>query len=145
MTKKDNIIKFPTPEDISKKEAIEMITLASEECNGLARHLCDVLVEEIYQQSSDYFGDAEFYNEEHQASRDLYVITNLINAMLLRHIEIPHELQTSMDKLYIKVKQLSQLPETEFEVSFDPEFEINFEPDFDMNIKDKDDKDDTDT
>ena len=64
--------------------------------------------------------------------------------MLLRHIEIPHELQTSMNKLYIKVKQLSQLPETEFEVSFDPEFEITFEPDFDMN-KDKDDKDDTDT
>ena len=144
MTKKDNIIKFPTPEEVSEKEAIEMVTLASEECNGLARHLCDVIAEEIYQQSGDYIGDAEFYSEKHQASRDLYVITNLINAMLLRHLEIPHELQTSMDKLYIKVKQLSQLPETEFEVSFDNEFEITFEPDFDMN-KDKDDKDDTDT
>ena len=102
MTKKDNIIKFPTPEEISKKEALELINLASEDCNGMARHLCDVIIEEIFNQS-EYFVDADFYNEEHQASRDIYVITNLINAMLLRHIEIPHELQKSMDKLYIKV------------------------------------------
>ena len=92
MTKKDNIIKFPTPEEISKKEALELINLASEDCNGIARHLCDVIIEEIFNQS-EYFVDADFYNEEHQASRDIYVITNLINAMLLRHIEIPHELQ----------------------------------------------------
>ena len=109
----------------------------------MARHLCDVIIEEIFNQS-EYFVDADFYNEEHQASRDIYVITNLINAMLLRHIEIPHELQKSMDKLYIKVKQMSQMPEAEFEVSFEPEFDITFEPDFDMNINDEDDKDDTD-
>ena len=62
----------------------------------MARHLCDVIIEEIFNQS-EYFVDADFYNEEHQASRDIYVITNLINAMLLRHIDIPHELQKSMD------------------------------------------------
>ena len=51
MTKKDNIIKFPTPEEISKKEALELINLASEDCNGIARHLCDVIIEEIFNQS----------------------------------------------------------------------------------------------
>ena len=144
MAKKDNIIKFPTPEEVTRKQALEMINLASDDCNGMAQHLCDVIIEEIFNQS-EYFVDADFYNEEHQASRDIYVITNLINAMLLRHIEIPHELQKSMDKLYIKVKQMSQMPEAEFEVSFEPEFDITFEPDFDMNINDEDDKDDNDT
>ena len=144
MAKKDNIIKFPTPEEISKKEALKLIELASDDFNGLARHCNDVLIEEIFNQS-EYFVDADFYNEKHQASRDLYVITNLINAMLLRHIEIPHELQKSMDQLYIKVKQMAQLPEQEFEIDFEPGPEIVFEPDFDMNINDKDDKDDNDT
>ena len=65
--------------------------------------------------------------------------------MLLRHIEIPHELQKSMDKLYIKVKQMSQLPEQEFEIDFEPDMSVEFVPDFDINIKDKDDKDDNDT
>jgi len=138
---KDNIIQFPTPEQVSAKEAEEIINLASDECNGLAQHLCMILNEEI--QSSEYFEDTDFYDETRQESRDIYVITNLINAMLLRHIEIPHELQKSMDKLYIKIKQLSQLPETQFEVSFEPDFE--FIPDFDININDEDDKDDTDT
>ena len=137
---KDNIIQFPTPEQVSKKEAEEIINLASDECNGLAQHLCMVLNEEI-QTASDYFGDTDFYNEENQESRDIYVITNLLNAMLLRHIEIPHELQRSLDKLYVKIKQLSQLPNQEFEVSFEPDFE--FVPDFDININDEDDKDDT--
>jgi hypothetical protein len=137
---KDNIIQFPTPEQVSKKEAEEIINLASDECNGLAQHLCMVLNEEI-QTASDYFDDTDFYNEERQESRDIYVITNLLNAMLLRHIEIPHELQRSLDKLYIKIKQLSQLPNQEFEVSFEPDFE--FVPDFDININDEDDKDDT--
>ena len=40
--------------------------------------------------------------------------------MLLRHIDIPHELQKSMDQLYIKVKQMAQLPEQEFEIDFEP-------------------------
>ena len=139
---KDNIIQFPTPEEVSKKEAEEIITLASDECNGLAQHLCMILNEEI-QTQSDYFEDTDFYDETRQESRDIYVITNLINAMLLRHIEIPHELQRSLDKLYVKIKQLSQLPEQQFEVSFEPDFE--FIPDFDININDEDDKDDTDT
>ena len=93
---KDNIIQFPTPEQVSKKEAEEIINLASDECNGLSQHLCMVLNEEI-QTASDYFDDTDFYNEERQESRDIYVITNLLNAMLLRHIEIPHELQRSLD------------------------------------------------
>ena len=136
---KDNIIQFPTPEELSKKDAEAMLDLASEECNGLAQHLCMVLNEEI-QTASDYFEDTDFYNEERQESRDIYVITNLLNAMLLRHIEIPHELQRSLDKLYVKIKQLSQLPTQQFEVNFEPDFE--FIPDFDIN-NDEDDKDDT--
>tara|TARA_B100001113_G_scaffold353753_1_gene359607 strand:- start:2433 stop:2867 length:435 start_codon:yes stop_codon:yes gene_type:complete len=144
MAKKDNIIKFPTPEEVTQKEALRMIELASDDCNGMARHLNDVIIEEIFNQS-EYFVDADFYSEEHQASRDLYVITNLLNAMLLRHIDIPHELQKSLDKLYIKIKQLAQLPETEFEIDFGPDMGIEFVPDFDININDEEDKDDTDT
>ena len=144
MAKKDNIIKFPTPQEVTKKEALKMIELASDDCNGMARHLNDVIIEEIFNQS-EYFVDADFYSEEHQASRDLYVITNLLNAMLLRHIDIPHELQKSIDKLYIKIKQLAQLPETEFEIDFEPDMSIEFVPDFDININDEEDKDDTDT
>ena len=139
---KDNIIQFPTPEQVSKKEAEEIISQASNECNELAQHLCHILAEEIFA-GSHYFEDSEYFDETYQESRDIYVITNLINAMLLRQLEIPHTLQRSLDKLYIKIKQLAQLPEQDFEVSFDPEFEITFEPDFDMNINDEDDKDDT--
>ena len=139
MTKKDNIIQFPTPEMVTRKAAEEMLNIASDECIGLSQHCCDILVEEISQ--DDYFSDAEFFDETHSASRDLYTITNLINAMLLRHLEIPHELQRSLDKIYIKVKQMAQLPLTEFEIDFfdedddeeDNPLEIHFEPDFDLN------------
>ena len=137
MTKKDNIIQFPTPETVTQKQAEEMIALASDECNGLSQHLCDVLVEEIIE-TSDYFSDANFFDEKEQESRDIYVVTNLINAMLLRHIEIPHELQRSLDKLYVKIKQMAQLPTTEFEIDFG-EDEVEFIPDFDLNPEEDDD------
>tara|TARA_R110000803_G_scaffold20442_2_gene52621 strand:+ start:3510 stop:3956 length:447 start_codon:yes stop_codon:yes gene_type:complete len=139
MTKKDNIIQFPTPEMVSKKEAEQILNIASDECVGLSQHCCDILVEEI--SADDYFSDAEFFDETHSASRDLYTITNLINAMLLRHLEIPHELQRSLDQIYIKVKQMAQLPLTDFEIDFFKEEneddednlpEIHFEPDFDL-------------
>lgn len=137
MTKKDNIIQFPTPETVTQKQAEEMIALAADECNGLSQHLCDVLVEEITE-TSDYFSDANFFDEKEQESRDIYVVTNLINAMLLRHIEIPHELQRSLDKLYVKIKQMAQLPTTEFELDFSND-EIEFIPDFDLNPEEDDD------
>jgi hypothetical protein len=140
MTKKDNIIQFPTPEMVSKKEAEQILNLASDECIGLSQHCCDILSEEI--SADDYFSDADFFDETHQESRDLYVVTNLINAMLLRHLEIPHELQRSLDKIYVKIKQMSQLPNTNFELDFgeEDELDILFEPEFDLDEpEDKDD------
>lgn len=140
MTKKDNIIQFPTPEMVSKKEAEQILNLASDECIGLSQHCCDILSEEI--SADDYFSDADFFDETHQESRDLYVVTNLINAMLLRHLEIPHELQRSLDKIYVKIKQMSQLPNTNFELDFgeEDELDIFFEPEFDLDEpEDKDD------
>jgi hypothetical protein len=59
--------------------------------------------------------------------------------MLLRHIEIPHELQRSLDKLYVKIKQMAQLPNTEFELDFGDDCEIEFIPDFDLNPEEDDD------
>ena len=140
MTKKDNIIQFPTPEMVSKKEAEQILNLASDECIGLSQHCCDILSEEI--SADDYFSDTDFFDETHQESRDLYVLTNLINAMLLRHLEIPHELQRSLDKIYVKIKQMSQLPNTNFELDFgeEDELDILFEPEFDLDApEDKDD------
>jgi hypothetical protein len=140
MTKKDNIIQFPTPEMVSKKEAEQILNLASDECIGLSQHCCDILSEEI--SADDYFSDTDFFDETHQESRDLYVVTNLINAMLLRHLEIPHELQRSLDKIYVKIKQMSQLPNTNFELDFgeEDELDILFEPEFDLDEpEDKDD------
>lgn len=140
MTKKDNIIQFPTPEMVSKKEAEQILNLASDECIGLSQHCCDILSEEI--SADDYFSDTDFFDETHQESRDLYVVTNLINAMLLRHLEIPHELQRSLDKIYVKIKQMSQLPNTNFELDFgeEDELDIFFEPEFDLDApEDKDD------
>mgnify|MGYP003666911330 CR=1 FL=1 len=137
MTKKDNIIQFPTPEMVSKKEAEQILNLASDECIGLSQHCCDILSEEI--SADDYFSDTDFFDETHQESRDLYVVTNLINAMLLRHLEIPHELQRSLDKIYVKIKQMAQLPNTEFELDFGDDCEIEFIPDFDLNPEEDDD------
>jgi hypothetical protein len=139
---KDNIIQFPTPEAVSEKEAKQMLQDASDECNGLAQHLAGICIEEIT--NHEFFAFGDYFDEKNIEARDIYAITNLINAMLLRYLQVPHELQTSLDKLYIKVKQIAQLPETEFEVSFEPDFEVTFEPDFDLN-NDKDDKDDNDT
>jgi hypothetical protein len=62
--------------------------------------------------------------------------------MLLRHLEIPHELQRSLDKIYVKIKQMSQLPNTNFELDFgeEDELDILFEPEFDLDApEDKDD------
>ena len=47
-----------------------------------------------------------FRDENLQESRDMFVIVNMINAMLNRYMGIPHRLHRTFDRAYIEIKAL---------------------------------------
>jgi hypothetical protein len=71
--------------------------------------------------------DMQFRDESFQESRDMFVIVNLINAMLNRYFFMPHALQKEMDRLYAKIKLMNQQNE-EARVDLEDKYDILFEP-----------------
>ena len=89
---KDNIIKFPTSEEMKKKQMAEelqksadMSAEASTECVAMTQEYLNY-IEHIIQDGvlSDWriFEGMEFRNEAYPESKDMYVLVNLFNAML---------------------------------------------------------------
>ena len=101
------IYKFPTGEEITPD--IDPITATSDECVEISQYLMEVLEEFITTgQASDdkRFMDMNFRDESIQESRDMFVIVNMINAMLNRYMGIPHRLHRTFDRAYVEIKAL---------------------------------------
>lgn len=101
------IYKFPTGEEI--KENKNPVDAISDECVETSQFLMEVLEEFITtgQASNERrFMDMNFRDELQQESRDMFVIVNMINAMLNRYMGIPHRLHRTFDRAYIEIKAL---------------------------------------
>lgn len=101
------IYKFPTGEEIT--ENTNPLDTISDECVETSQFLMEVLEEFITTgQASEYkqFMDMNFRDENLQESRDMFVIVNMINAMLNRYMGIPHRLHRTFDRAYIEIKAL---------------------------------------
>ena len=144
---KDNVIPFPTKEDIDKKEESRLLDEMSHECVESSHYLMEVLEEFITTgQISENLIDMNFRDETVQESRDMFVIVNLLNAMFNRYYEIPHGLHQTLDNAYVKIKEMILMNEKAQQdlytfIPEDGEMEFTFEPDFDID-PDGDDKDD---
>ena len=143
---KDNIIKFPTTEEMKQKQMAEelqksadMTVEASTECVAMTQEFLNY-IEHIIQDGvlSDWriFEGMEFRNEEYPESRDMYVMVNLFNAMLNRYLGMPHDLTRELDRQYIKIKKIAETSK-QLEQSME-QMEIFFDPDFDLDGDDDD-------
>jgi len=114
MTKKytNNVIQFPTKEEITQKEESEILDELSNECVEASHVLMEVMEEFVNTgQISEGFMDMDFRDETVQESRDMFVIINMLNAMFNRYYGIPHGLHRTLDNAYIKVKEMIILNE----------------------------------
>ena len=107
------IIKFPTGEEIDPKDLgieksdYDILAEKSDECIRVSQELLAVLEEFICTgQVSEYkeFMNMNFRDEACPESRDIFVVVNMINAMLNRYMGIPHSLHRDLDKTYVKLK-----------------------------------------
>ena len=129
------ILKFPTKEELKHKEQAQQVKddhavleTASDDCIAASHFLLEVMEEFITTgEVSPDFMDMQFRDESFQESRDMFVIVNLINAMLNRYFFMPHALQKEMDRLYAKIKLMNQQNE-EARVNLEDKYDILFEP-----------------
>jgi hypothetical protein len=148
MTKKykDNVIQFPTKEELTQKEESEILDELSNECVESSHMLMEVMEEFINTgQVTEGLMDLNFRDETVQESRDMFVIVNLLNAMFNRYYGIPHGLHQTLDNAYIKVKEMILINEEAnhdlADFVFTPEGsdqEILFTPDFDLDPPEED-------
>jgi hypothetical protein len=140
MTKKykDNVIQFPTKEQLTAKEESDFLDELSNESVDSAHYLMEVMEEFIKTgQVNEGLMDLNFRDETVPESRDMFVIVNLLNALFLRYHGIPHGLHQTLDNAYIKVKEMilkneeanHGLAELLFPEHDDDEFDLIFEPD----------------
>lgn len=129
------ILKFPSKGELRVRElekTVEEVAAHSDECVETSQFLMEVLEEFITSgQASElsHFMNMNFRDERYQESRDMFVIVNMINAMLNRQVGIPHALHRTLDKSYIQIKRLIQVKQ-------DQDFELIF-----PNPEDFDDSD----
>ena len=139
------LIKFPTGKEIKQKteakkiqEEYNMVSDASDNCVKSSQFLLEVLEEFILTgEVSQDFMDMQFRDESFQESRDMFVIVNMINAMLHRYYAIPHNLHKEFDKLYVGIKAMEK-QHSQAEEELEEEYEILFTPDFDLDGEDDD-------
>jgi hypothetical protein len=148
MTKKytNNVIQFPTKEELTQKEESEILDELSNECVESSHLLMEVMEEFINTgQVTEGLMDLNFRDETVQESRDMFVIVNLLNAMFNRYYGIPHGLHQTLDNTYVKVKEMILINEEAnhdlADFVFTPEGsdqEILFTPDFDLDPPEED-------
>ena len=139
------LIKFPTGEEIKQKleakklkEEYDIVSDASDNCVTASKFLLEVLEEFILTgEVSQDFMDMQFRDETFQESRDMFVIVNMINAMLHRYYAIPHTLHKDFDRLYVTIKAMDKT-NTKARKDLDDQYEILFTPDFDLDGEDDD-------
>ena len=108
----DNVIQFPRKQvELKGKyesidQAIERLADSDEkqiiktECNTMSEYLRDLIEVAVHDQGYfEAFHDMEFKTLDTASGRDLFLITNLVNAMLLRHSGQEHHFHPAMDAL----------------------------------------------
>ena len=134
---KDNVIPFPTKEEIEFKEAEKELDVMSNECVNASHFLMEVLEEFILTgQVNKDFQDMNFRDETLQESRDMFVVVNLLNAMFNRYYGIEHGLHQTLDNAYVKIKEMILINEKAQKDLYlfkpeDSDIEFTFEPDGD--------------
>jgi len=129
------LIKFPTGKEIKQKteakkiqEEYNMVSDASDNCVKSSQFLLEVLEEFILTgEVSQDFMDMQFRDESFQESRDMFVIVNMINAMLHRYYAIPHTLHRDFDRLYVTIKAMDKT-NSKARKDLDNQYEILFTP-----------------
>lgn len=129
------LIKFPTGEEIKQnaeakkiQEEYDMVNDASDNCVKSSQFLLEVLEEFILTgEVSQDFMDMQFRDEAFQESRDMFVIVNMINAMLHRYYAIPHTLHRDFDRLYVSIKAMDKT-NSKARKDLDDQYEILFTP-----------------
>tara|TARA_Y100001972_G_C7464568_1_gene236905 strand:+ start:52 stop:483 length:432 start_codon:yes stop_codon:yes gene_type:complete len=139
---KDNVIPFPTKEEIEFKAAEKELDELSNECVGASHFLMEVLEEFILTgQVNEDFQDMNFRDETLQESRDMFVIVNMLNAMFNRYYGIEHGLHQTLDNAYVKIKEMILINEKAQKDLYlfkpeDSDVEFTFEPDGDDDDRD---------
>tara|TARA_Y100000768_G_C23754104_1_gene575354 strand:+ start:250 stop:687 length:438 start_codon:yes stop_codon:yes gene_type:complete len=134
---KDNVIPFPTKEEIEFKEAEKELDEMSNECVDASHFLMEVLEEFILTgQVNEDFQDMNFRDETLQESRDMFVVVNMLNAMFNRYYGIEHGLHQTLDNAYVKIKEMILINEKAQKDLYlfkpeDSDIEFTFEPDGD--------------
>lgn len=103
------LLQFPTGKEITQDEHGNHDTLVdtiTQESVEISQHLIQMVAAEIEYMQYGWLEGFDINDEQYPEARDAYVIANLIYAMLLRYIEIPHKLHKDMDKAYIKLKKM---------------------------------------
>lgn len=142
------LIQFPTGEEIKQRakakevrDEQEVLNEASDNCVKTSKFLLEVLEEFILTgEVGQDFMDMQFRDETFQESRDMFVIVNMINAMLHRYYAIPHNLHKEFDKLYVGIKAMDK-QHSQAKEELEEEYEVLFTPDFDLKGEDDDDDD----
>ena len=138
------VIKFPTGEELkNKKKTVEPEQIAAkvtQECQEVSHFLFDLLEEFICTgQASQWetMMEMKLRDNQYRESRDMFVVINLLNALLLRFYGMEHDLQKDLDRLFVKIKDMEKRHQELFPT------DIIFEPDFDLPEL-PEDPDDTD-
>ena len=129
------LIKFPTGEELKQRakakevrDEQEVLTEASDNCVKTSKFLLEVLEEFISTgEVGQDFMDMQFRDESFQESRDMFVIVNMINAMLHRYYAIPHTLHRDFDRLYVTIKAMDKT-NSKARKDLDNQYEILFTP-----------------
>jgi len=104
---KDNVIPFPTKEELESKLIEKDLNALSNECVDCSQYLMEVLEEFIATgQVSEDFMEMNFRDETNQEARDMFVVVNMLNAMFNRFYGIEHGLHQTLDNAYVKIKEM---------------------------------------
>ena len=141
MTKKykDNVIPFPNKKDYVEeklKESRETVQWMTAESVDTAVYMLEIMENELKAMQGNLFHNVDFRDPEKPEARDMHAIVNLLNAMFMRYVGIPHDLQQQLDTVYVKSKAMEQFKDDEEEEEI--EYEIEFIPDFDLDGDDDD-------
>jgi len=105
------LIQFPTGKEITTNKDGEhpsVVDTIIGESMEISQHMVSMMEYEILDMDLGWLEGFDIRDEQYCESRDAFVIANLVYAMLLRYIDLPHSIQKDMDKLYIKLKKLQQ-------------------------------------
>ena len=134
---KDNVIPFPTKEELESKLIEKDLNALSNECVDCSQYLMEVLEEFIATgQVSEDFMEMNFRDETNQEARDMFVVVNMLNAMFNRFYGIEHGLHQTLDNAYVKIKEMILINEKAQKDLYlfkpeDSDIEFTFEPDGD--------------